>query len=50
MLGNMNIRIKNNRLLHLGLPTLHELPPMQQFMVVAKTDFFSYSVKNMNHI
>lgn len=46
MLGNMNIRIKNNRLLHLGPPTLHELPPMQKFMVVSKTNFISYEYES----
>ena len=35
----------------LGPPTLHELPPMQQFMAVFKTKgFFLLNVNNMNHI
>lgn len=37
MLGNTDIRIENDRSFYLGPPTLHELPPMQQFMVVFKT-------------
>lgn len=36
MLGNMNIKLENNKLYFLQSSALHELPPIQQFMILFK--------------
>lgn len=50
-LGNTDIRIENDRRFYLGPPTLHELPPMQQFMVVFKIkDLFLQGKDYVSHL